>query len=54
MTIALGTMVGLLGYGSWRFEPIAERGTLMFTKDIIVFLAGAVVAEGLLILTALA
>jgi ribose/xylose/arabinose/galactoside ABC-type transport system permease subunit len=32
--IGAGTIVGLVGYGLWRFEPLAERGALSFTPDV--------------------
>jgi ribose/xylose/arabinose/galactoside ABC-type transport system permease subunit len=32
--IAAGTIVGLVGYGFWRFEPVGDRGSIGFTPDV--------------------
>ena len=36
--IAVGTLVGLHGYATWRFEPATERGSLQLTRDVIKFI----------------
>ncbi len=33
--IAIGTLVGLYGFGVWRFQPIGERDTVRFTPEIV-------------------
>jgi ribose/xylose/arabinose/galactoside ABC-type transport system permease subunit len=35
--VAVATIVGLFGYGTWRFPPIHDRGTLKFTPEVIKF-----------------
>jgi ribose/xylose/arabinose/galactoside ABC-type transport system permease subunit len=45
--IALGTIVGLIGYGRWRFEPAADRGRLQLAGPLTKWLAigvGGIVA----------
>ncbi len=32
--IAVGTLVGLLGFAVWRFEPLGDRGELRLTTDV--------------------
>ncbi len=36
--IAVGGLVGLHGFATWRFEPRADRGSLNFTPDIFKFI----------------
>jgi ribose/xylose/arabinose/galactoside ABC-type transport system permease subunit len=33
--IALGTIVGLVGFGLWRLQPIADRGQLVMTSHVL-------------------
>jgi ribose/xylose/arabinose/galactoside ABC-type transport system permease subunit len=35
--VAVGTIVGLYGFGVWRFEPLRERGTLTVTGEVAKF-----------------
>jgi ribose/xylose/arabinose/galactoside ABC-type transport system permease subunit len=51
LIIAAGTLVGLYGYGVWRFKPIAERGSLKLSPKVIkLMLAGLVgVAAAILV-----
>ena len=35
LVIAAGTVVGLVGYGLWRFEPVADRGSLSMTPEVV-------------------
>lgn len=42
--IAVATILGLVGFGLWRFQPIAGRGRLMLTHDVTRWLAAAVVS----------
>jgi ribose/xylose/arabinose/galactoside ABC-type transport system permease subunit len=35
--IAIGTLVGLYGFGVWRFQPIGERHTVQFTPETVRF-----------------
>jgi ribose/xylose/arabinose/galactoside ABC-type transport system permease subunit len=44
--LAAGTLVGLYGYGMWRFEPIGDRGALSFAPDVIKFTAAGLVSIG--------
>ena len=37
--IAIGTIVGLVGYGTWRFEPVGARGAVQMSSDVTKFLA---------------
>lgn len=37
--IAVGTIVGLHGYATWRLEPAAERGSLHMTPGVVKWLA---------------
>lgn len=32
--IGAGTILGLVGYGLWRFEPLDERGPITFSSDL--------------------
>jgi ribose/xylose/arabinose/galactoside ABC-type transport system permease subunit len=46
--IAVGTLVGLHGYGTWRFERIATRGAVRFTpavtRNVLIGIAGVLLA----------
>jgi ribose/xylose/arabinose/galactoside ABC-type transport system permease subunit len=42
--IALGTLIALVGYGTWRFEPIGGRGTASLSGPIIKWLGAGVVS----------
>lgn len=33
--IAIGTLAGMIGYGLWRFEPLADRGELRFDSHVL-------------------
>lgn len=33
--IALGTIVGLVGFGRWRLQPIADRGQMVMTSYVL-------------------
>ncbi len=33
--IAVGSLVGLHGYATWRFEPIHDRGSLVLAPDVL-------------------
>ena len=35
IVIAAGTVVGLLGYGLWRFEPLADRGSVGMSPEVV-------------------
>jgi len=37
--IAVGALVGLHGFASWRFEPLSDRGSLNLTPDVTKFIA---------------
>ncbi|HZB40420.1 MAG TPA: hypothetical protein VE487_05620 [Ilumatobacter sp.] len=37
--IAVGTIVGLHGYATWRLQPAQERGSLQMTPDLVKWLA---------------
>jgi ribose/xylose/arabinose/galactoside ABC-type transport system permease subunit len=50
--IAVGTIVGLLGYGTWRFEPNHERGQLQLTSDVVRWIGLGLLGVGLSILVA--
>ncbi len=41
--IAVGTIVGLFGYATWRFEPDHDRGSLELTPDVLKFVALGIV-----------
>jgi len=49
--IAVGTLVGLLGFATWRFEPLDDRGELHFTPEVLKWLGLGVasVAVGTLV-----
>jgi ribose/xylose/arabinose/galactoside ABC-type transport system permease subunit len=36
--IAVGALVGLTGFGAWRFEPISDRGAIQLTPGVVKFL----------------
>jgi ribose/xylose/arabinose/galactoside ABC-type transport system permease subunit len=50
--VAVGTLVGLYGFGVWRFQPIQARGAVKFTPDVLKFLAAGVVGVALSIIIA--
>jgi ribose/xylose/arabinose/galactoside ABC-type transport system permease subunit len=50
--IAVGTVVGLVGYGMWRFQPVSHRGSMQMPADVLKWLAIGVVAFGLAIVVA--
>lgn len=42
--IAAGTVVGLVGYGMWRFEPVGHRGAVQFTPALTKWTGTAIVS----------
>ncbi len=50
--IAVATIVGLYGFGRWRFEPLHERGALALSGDVVKFVAIGLVGIALSILVA--
>ncbi|HEX6657037.1 MAG TPA: hypothetical protein VF065_03075 [Ilumatobacter sp.] len=50
--IAVGTIVGLHGYATWRFEPAHERGSLHMTADVVKWLGIGVAGVALAIIVA--
>jgi simple sugar transport system permease protein len=50
--IAAGTIVGLYGFGAWRFQPIADRGVLSLGDGVGRFLAIGVAGIALAIVVA--
>ena len=52
--IAVGTIVGLLGYATWRLQPAAasDRGSLQFTPDLTKWLVIGLVGVALAIIFA--
>ncbi len=52
IVIGAGTIVGLIGLGIWRFRPAGDRGSVLFTTEVVRPLAGGVVALGLSVVAA--
>lgn len=52
--IAVGTLIALVGLGRWRFEPLAERGTLSLPSEVLKFVGIGLVAAALVVVSALA
>jgi ribose/xylose/arabinose/galactoside ABC-type transport system permease subunit len=50
--IAVGTIVGLLGYGTWRFQPNHERGQLQMTPNLVPWIGLGLLGVALSILVA--
>jgi ribose/xylose/arabinose/galactoside ABC-type transport system permease subunit len=50
--VAGGTIVGLYGFGMWRFQPLHSRGSLQLPADVIKFLVIGVAGVALSILIA--
>jgi ribose/xylose/arabinose/galactoside ABC-type transport system permease subunit len=51
--IGLGTLVALHGFASWRFEPLADRGSLEFTPEVTKFVGLGVVAFAAAVVSAI-
>ena len=52
--IAVGTLVGLYGFGVWRFEPLHDRGALALSTEVTKFIVIGLAGIGLSILVAAA
>ena len=52
LIIAAGTLVGLVGYGTWRFQPVHARGAVQLTSEVIRYLAIGVVGVAAAIIVA--
>ena len=52
--VAVATIVGLYGFGVWRFEPLRERGALTMTGEVAKFVVVGLVAIALAIVIAAA
>jgi len=52
--IAVGTLIALVGFGRWRFEPIGDRGGLALNADVLKFVGIGLAASVLLVVSALA
>ncbi len=50
--VALATIVGLYGFGVWRFEPQHDRGSVAFNSDVVKFLVVGLAGVGASILVA--
>lgn len=50
--IAVGTVVGLVGYGMWRFEPVGHRGSLQMPPGVVKWVGIGVVSFVLAIVVA--
>lgn len=50
--IALGTLVGLYGFGAWRFEPVGERGSMQITPEVVRYVGLGVLGVTIAILVA--
>jgi ribose/xylose/arabinose/galactoside ABC-type transport system permease subunit len=50
--ITVGTIVGLLGYATWRFEPSRDRGSLRMTPDVAKWVGIGIASVALAIIIA--
>ncbi len=50
--ITVGTLFGLHGYSTWRFEPASDRGSLQLTPGILKYIGLGLLGVGLAILFA--
>jgi ribose/xylose/arabinose/galactoside ABC-type transport system permease subunit len=50
--IGVAAIVGLFGFGTWRFEPVHARGSVQFTPDVLKFLGIGVACVALSIVVA--
>ena len=50
--IGVAAIVGLFGFGTWRFEPVHARGSVQLTPDVLKFLVIGVAAVALSIVVA--
>lgn len=51
--IAVGTIIGLYGFGTWRFEPQHDRGSVRMTAEIVrLLVAGCAGVAGAILIAA--